>query len=1660
MIKNITILHTFLLLLIGATGMLSSQTLSAQTIRGSVYGGGEVATIGGNTCVTINAGTIGIDIFGGGKGALNDDKSVKSSADIGGSTTVNINGGKFDVQFSDRKLTRNNNVYGGGNLACDVNGNTTVSVTAGMMPQSFFQAGGEGNSNFADWCIALSQMKNKPIQAGFLGAGYGKHTRVLGSTNLSVNVGEPTAEPTQEQIVEQYNICMTTAGTADEPSAALAERFVGNLLGGGYDGTVQQNTKVVVNGNPYIANIYGGGLGSLEGAGATSFNNETNVATGAVYDSEVGSVYGGTKIDVNGGIIVTNIYGGGAGIFGQVYVVSDYGTGNMPLFRAGMVHRDTEVNINGVGTIVFGNVFGGGDIANTGWYDAQSRPKSDHQDYVNANNVVMDFTTNVNLFGGHVMGDVFGGGNGRNRRELDLPEMIGAVIGNVSIRLGSPLANDGSGSKVWGSLYGGGQTGQVFSCAQMARNNTGNPANARSTEGRVDGCTNLEVFGGGVGHDLFGGGLGYVDAVDQSKDTAADIGGNVYAYFGRSQLFWEKYWRTWIDNEYSPHAEFADVSCSDSHKNTESDLCHNFYGGGNRACTIKGDVRLLLTGAPTPADITTFRNSEYFREALALVGMPHFAALGGGFGPKAKVEGDVHLTTRLGAGNSVVYVIGGGMNGPVNGTCYVDIDNDASSLIHNVYAGGYYAPIGKGTKLDIAGGTIGRNVFGGGVMGDIGKSANQPWASDGNGDYNSVTMNISGNTKIGGSVYGGNDVSGTVEGLIRMNITGATIAGNLFGAGNGDHIGYYVPDTGHYDMGENDNYSLIDHTTTDGAGAPKGKIYKTRPQTPAGVVVSLSGASQDNRTTILGQLFGGGNSCTIGTWTGDTFNGGGRLHITLGSHITLGMTNDALASASAETKDAYLYEGENVTGLYIGCSGSNLATQNKSKTNNYYHHYYDKSSKKYWPGFPVYADDGATLLTRDAGIAYFNRYMDNILLKPSDFRLNIPDNVTDLWMANFVGGGYRGSLVKATAQQSNYLWKLPAGVTVGNNVIGGAFNTDVVYRIFATTDGHEYTESDGQYQYLTDATNLTQSSDYEYIEQDARGNTAAIVRFHYPGGILDETAQPAPVTLSLYNQMQGGDVYGGCYASGTVGNTTIDYHAKGGGDVYGGGALANVNGSSTVNLLGGSLVNAYGGGLGRRADTTTGDTAIEALVSGDATVTLDGAVARNIFGCNNVNGTPRGQATVHVKRTVARDQSPSTYHLDAVYGGGNHAAYQPTDAESHNAVVIIEGCESSIENVYGGGNAAAVPGTDVTIYGGDIKMAFGGGNGQGNDNPGADVGYLGFYSSGNQTDYGSGNTNLTIYGGTINEVFGGSNTLGYIRTKATVNIDEMSDADKGGHAACPLQVGNVHGGGNNAPMYCDGVVNCSCIKGVDVLFAGSDNADIHGNIEMNITSGAYAKVFGGNNQGGNIEGSITINVDETGCWPVMIGELYGCGNDAPYSMYGYTDDGPRTKVQFDELTTEQKTTLGIPYTAPSINIVSATRIGRIFGGGKGEKAKVYGDITVGINMIKGRYAGTTVGDGMITIYKDGDVYNRREATDEERIIPNAVGTIESVFGGGDAAEVIGNTTVNIGTEAKAKHLNDNESEGETVGVNITGDVFGGGNKGQVTGSTNVKIGKE
>ncbi len=261
---------------------------------------------------------------------------------------------------------------------------------------------------------------------------------------------------------------------------------------------------------------------------------------------------------------------------------------------------------------------------------------------------------------------------------------------------------------------------------------------------------------------------------------------------------------------------------------------------------------------------------------------------------------------------------------------------------------------------------------------------------------------------------------------------------------------------------------------------------------------------------------------------------------------------------------------------------------------------------------------------------------------------------------------------------------------------------------------------------------------------------------------------------------------------------------------------------------------------------------------------------------------------------------------------------------------------------------------------------------------------------------------------------------------------------------CAFNVDNVYGGGNEAYLSGSSEIILNCIEGLDEIYGGSRMADIDDDVNLHILSGTFGKVFGGNEESGAISGSITVTIEESGCLPIKIGELYGGGNRAPYSVYGYEVD------EFDQVIRDAygrpvlKTSGTKLYNDPVINIVSATEIGSVFGGGLGSTAVIHGSPEININMVEGTLNG---------VYRYVESNSNPENKPYDSTLPEYIGpTLELgkigyVYGGGNQAPVYGNTVVYIATETGKNAY-------------ILNNVYGGGNQADVSGTTTVTVGNQ
>ena len=1543
--------------------------------KNQVLGGADVDAPGathGHVTITITGGTIGNpsqlatsqysigDVFGGSKGVyINGEWTKSQKLGLVKNTTVNISGSNTRIY---------GNVYGGGEIA---------SV---------------GSYKYADATDVSSYNSThitEPLAVGdvyqLLESNTGKATILItGGT-----IGQSDPSDTHGHV---FGGCLGRAGT-DYSGYSFVNKSVvtlengtvyGSIFGGGENGHVLDDTNVNIKGGSvgirldnltgtipentiYRGNVYGGGRGI-----DTYDNNGTDT-----YSITAGKVSGHTTVTITGGQIYRNVYGGGS------------------LASVG----DPDEDSGGLASVSIT----GGQIGTDGGYHGGN--------FVHL------------LENGHVFGSGRGVAGGSNDDFIRL-----AYVKNTQVTIGGT-------AYVTGSVFGSGENGHV-------RKNTTVTVNAGTGYAHEQAPTGEDI----EPYPIIGYPLTQAEMVESPTSPVMIYRGNVYGG-GRG-----------IDHTTAGHlSETAGaVKGNATVKINGGTIRHNVYGGGSLASTgnitdvngviIYHDVDGNPTGEATvnisggligmSPLLDICKNNDGSTYSGLNNGQVYGGARGVAAGP-GQTAGSVESEYVL-----MAYVHDTQVN--VSGT---------AKVFGSVFGGGANGHVSRNTVVNVSGGEIGTNPS---VLG-----------AASNYYYMDPATGIDGHIIYTGNVYGGgrgidrneegllSATAGRVYGNTKVNITGGQIYHNVYGGGSLASVGTFTQSGGTYTWTENTGKSEV--------------IF-------SGGTVGFEDFSMDDYLTYMGAHPGTDPSTIFGDFTKFKFNSG-RV---FGSGR--GMAG-AEYTEYAYVRDAYVtIQG---TGAVKGCvygSGEN----GHVKRNTYV------EIKGGTVGYKVPSLFMGNVYGGGRGVD-----LDNGAVSVTAGRTDGSTNVTvrgGKIYRDVYGGGSLASVGQATDSNTGLATvTIETGAVVGDDFcVANGFG------------GNVFGSGRGMVKLATGP---------DYSQMAYVNNTEVIIKGHamgnvYGGGNAGHVRHNTHVQIldgALVGTTYEGNVYyGNVFGAGKGTSRSGDYSATAGAvlgrvvvdmlggtvlnDVYGGAALANSNignatnygtaseaisststNTTTVNLVGGTINNAYGGGQG---DDTTA-----AIAYGDASVLLNGSTATGaantckvkgyIFGGNNINGTPKGHALVHIYKTVGYDDTHkkstnkdnTTYDVAAVYGGGNMAAYEPV-SNTDFAEVIIEGCDdTSIKTVYGGGNAASVPAAKVTVnstY--EMGSVFGGGNGKdalpnGDPNPGAHVGYkaANFTPDPNKTAeeneealnaafeaqksslvYGTGNANVYLYGGTIHNAFGASNTKGVIAGKAEVHVDEKkyTSGENTGEVICPLVLDELYGGGNEAFMEGGTNIDMGCITYLKAIYGGAKNADVGGDINLTITSGHFDRVFGGNNIGGVINGAITVNIEETGCNPITIGELYGCGNQARYTTPGSKH--------------------------PTINLKSFTSIGRVFGGGYGVDAVVTGNPTVNVNEIVGEnatvvstYPGTTIN------YSDGS------SVELPTHDSGKIGAIGTIFGGGNAAKVVGNTTVRIGTEGTIRYVSGTDHADKTVvGADIRGNVFGGGNRAEVAGDANVEVGKK
>ncbi len=788
----------------------------ATDISGTVFGGGNQGSVGGNTSVTIAGGKIK-EVFGGG-----------NAADVLGNVTLNISDYDDDNDAETPKIGGNaviTDAYGGNNKSGSVGGTITTTLSSGSITNHIY-----GGGNEADY----AGVTNLVISGGNVGTpgtpqestgtvtgcayGGGRNARVHGAKSV-ISGGQLRAF-----VGGSYNANITPGAGQDgnavevfitgENKTVITTFMGGNDFGGSVNGDIHivagltesnmfEEGTTIINAdaacpdeNIVITNFFGGGNQADYNWGSDWKLPEEDPGYQKPIEGYKGitiTAVSGKYYQVFGGGVMADVTNVRTAFYGGEYNFI-YGGGFMGTSRSCATHirggkYDGQWLTENQETLPTdkqgGYIFGGG-----------------YEGYTENTIVYMEQLTSDRPI--KVTHSVFGGGFGED-----------AGVGKSKVLVMS--------GEVLGSIYGGGFAGQ--SCVDI------NNQEIETAEAVV------EIYGGEIGKGT------------TSNDGTEFVKGNVYGggYQGKS---------------YNTHVDI--VAYHNSDHTTKLSLGGNVYGGGHQA-DVDGDTHIhFLTGSIDGNVYGGGReghvNGNTYVDILA--GTIGKNVYGGGFLGKAEnthvlVSDKRDTIAALG----IPYLL----------TAYDEVHTkgNADRLIHiegDVFGGG------EGQEAIVDKNTIVK------IDTEYDFSANEVVdevnAQNPSGKIQTTITGESGKSYIAGNVYGGGDFgtigNGTINhgsniltnvekaGQTHVSVDGGHIRGSVFGGGNG------VPKNNTYSIYMGTVFGSTQVDINNGhiegniyGGGKQARLYQAGAATNA-ATVNITEA-QDSKIAIGGSVFGGGD---------------------------------------------------------------------------------------------------------------------------------------------------------------------------------------------------------------------------------------------------------------------------------------------------------------------------------------------------------------------------------------------------------------------------------------------------------------------------------------------------------------------------------------------------------------------------------------------------------------------------------------------------------------------------------------------------------------------------------------------------------------------------------------------------------------------------------
>lgn len=1271
--------------------------LEGGEMAGNFYGGGlgqhtdngddasVAANVTGNTNVTVNGGSIlwseQCDDYKHGTVYFFDNTAVIPASRFltGEYEVADTTGTRGFYDWKNGRFVRNHNVYGGGNINCTVGGDANVTLNHGLVTSGLQYYDKTTLSPFAMLWYKTIQNKSYP-QFSVLGGGYGKNTLINGNTNVVMNVSNYTGDEEDEDYkkyksyksyVEDYgnymyfeNEMLARWNLLDDNQKDLlyggtnknvyrrfrASRYawsggvhghvMASVYGGSWAGKVAGNANVTMDGTSGCRNVFGGGVGMI------GDNANTD---------KLGEVSGKAVVTVNAAIISGDVFGGGAGVESKK---DADGNPVLDYYDVARVVDSTSVVINGYvtenesempidGTLIFGTVCGGGDVANVGAYQNYSNIAVAEE---SAKPV-----TNVTINGGLIFSQVYGGGTGRLMSECDDYTKLGSVYGNTKLSVNTP-AGELNAPWLWHRTFGGGMNGTVY------------------------GNTSVNINGGNFGYGIYGGGFGRVDTVQVNNTndlllTDAAVKGNTHVNITGGEWCISQMW-VLTDEEGNDVRAWAPASTMGS--NTYSSqydpeykrfkINHNIYGGGYACSTIGGSTYVNVTKGMLNETTSLgrsytsgsiFKENEW-KESYDKVGSAHFSVFGAGYGEQTLVGGDTHVDVsiafdgdekpsatfeteeipyyqRFKTLQSLLDVIGGGYNGHVNGETYVHIGGN--TFMRRVFTGGYYAPV-KETNLLVTSGDI-DEVFGGGLIGDVDENTNVQVGCRENVTFDGADYNTDGNAKlfINKNVYGGNDVSGTVgykdenhtlgQGTY-LKMYGGNLYGDVYGGGNGNYL-YALGKHGETKVTPNEHYLKTENfegydlvytvpmrpgmiSSSHASDAQKiVNISSFRPSTIE-ANIELYGRSNEDRLVIKGNVFGGGNSATVDGVVDQNGNNSAKVNLRIKDNIDIGgvfLGSDGDELFKDTEANPFLSQFQTLNDIYLGdtiiwlndpanhgIKQKYLAVENEDRPIVYPHLldlYFQPVEMSIQPtvkwGVDEVEDSTAIINNATIGIFCCGGNRGNMNVYPAESGDN-EGNVVDI--------------------------KFPKNLVISGHIIGGCNNANYVWH--------------------------NQNKDTKHVGGYLLGQRKSknpmiklLVQNRFSPSIKEVVSDG-----DSHFEYTGANVYGGCYKSGTInGDVTVDLRSN---------MLKGLRSDYFDNItdIGASACNVYGGGYGMNSyvygDTKVLVGAYTNCVTKCDTVRNSSNPAKGMGAIENVNADPK-----NYEYLMYADEGTSA---DYIFGGG------------------------------------------------------------------------------------------------------------------------------------------------------------------------------------------------------------------------------------------------------------------------------------------------------------------------------------------------------------------------------------------------------------------------